>query len=197
MKWKNGHSPDDMKKFVNKNSPKIGKHFKKELSNRMRNVTQQIQHKINQEVDGGVIPYTGRAMYFNFKRLNEFESVNQIIVLGNQARYLKHIIDPDYVENKEYKAIPYQNAKKTKQGNISQLKSKRKNDKYKKVKSKTSGKTYLIDTTKKTKTSKERVIGYYGSVGRKPIFDFYDTTEKMVLRQLQTMSGTFEYKWRK
>ncbi|EFC4784129.1 hypothetical protein FFW73_25985 [Escherichia coli] len=197
MKWKNGHSPDDMKKFVNKNPPKIGKDFKKELSNRMRNVTQQIQQKINQEVEGGVIPYTGRAMYFNFKRLNEFESVNQIIVLGNQARYLKHIIDPDYVGNKEYKAIPYQNAKKTKQGNITQLKSKRKNDKYKKVKSKTSGKTYLIDTTKKTKTSKERVIGYYGSVGRKPIFDFYDTTEKMVLRQLQTMRGTFEYKWRK
>ncbi len=197
MKWKNGHSPDDMKKFVNKNSSKIGKDFKKELSNRMRNVTQQIQQKINQEVDGGVIPYTGRAMYFNFKRLNEFESVNQIIVLGNQARYLKHIIDHDYVGNKEYKAIPYQNANKTKQGNISQLKSKRKNDKYKKVKSKTSGKTYLIDTTKKTKTSKERVIGYYGSVGRKPIFDFYDTTEKMVLRQLQTMRGTFEYKWKK
>ncbi|EPN9194310.1 terminase small subunit [Enterobacter roggenkampii] len=56
-------------------------------------------------------------------------------------------------------------------------------DKYKKVKSK-NGNTYLIDTTKKSSKRnpklirEKRVIGYYGSVGRKQLFDFYDETEK-------------------
>jgi hypothetical protein len=39
MAWRNSNSPNDMKRFINKNSPKIGQEFKKELSNRMRIVT--------------------------------------------------------------------------------------------------------------------------------------------------------------
>ncbi|HBR1933507.1 TPA: phage portal protein [Klebsiella quasipneumoniae subsp. similipneumoniae] len=42
----------------------------------------------------------------------------------------------------------------------------------------------------------KRVIGYYGSVGRKPLFDFYDETEKKVIEQLRTLRGTFDYRWR-
>lgn len=64
------------------------------------------------------------------------------------------------------------------------------------------GNTYLIDTTKKSskrnpKLAREkRVIGYYGSVGRKPLFDFYDETERKVIEQLRTLRGTFDYRWR-
>lgn len=31
----------------------------------------------------------------------------------------------------------------------------------------------------------KRVVSYYGSVGRKPVFDFYDETESNVLQQLR------------
>lgn len=96
---------------------------------------------------------------------------------------MKFILDPAYRHVNEGKIIPYKNTKLTKQGNITQLRSRTQSDKYIKVKSK-NGNTYLIDTTKKSskrnpKLAREkRVIGYYGSVGRKPLFDFYDETEK-------------------
>ncbi|CAM6603549.1 hypothetical protein ENINCK360B_21755 [Enterobacter intestinihominis] len=203
MSWKKGKSPKDVSKFINKNSPAIGKQFKKELSDRMRNVTRQIQTKINIESQGGVVPFTQKAMFFNFRKINEFQSVNQIIVLPNQAAYLKHIIDPAYKTNREGKIVPYKNAKLTTQGNITQLRSRSKSNKYKKVKDRKNGKTYLIDTTRKSSKGnpkdarQKRVIGYYGRVGRKPLFDFYDETEKKVIEQLRTLRGTFEYRWRK
>lgn len=198
MGWKRGNSPSDMKKFINDNSPKIGEQFKKELSERMRTVTKQIQQQINIESKGGVVPYTNRAMKFNFYKPNGFTTINQIIVMPDQADYLKNVIDPNYVRKHENKVIPYKNAKLTTQGNISQLKNK---DKYKRVKSK-NGKEYLIDTSKNSSkrdpvmARKKRVVGYYGSVGRKPLFDFYDDTEKKVIKQLRTLRGTFNYRWR-
>lgn len=201
MAWRRGHSPGDMKRFINRNSPKIGQQFNKELSKSMRTVTQQMQTKINTDVAGGAVPFTTKSMFFNFKKISEFESVNQIILKSNQTSYLKYILDPAYKNTNESKVIPYQNAKLTKQGNITQLRSRTKNDKYKKVKSK-NGNTYLIDTTKKSakrnpKVAREqRVIGYYGSVGRKPLFNFYDETEKQVIEQLRTLRGTFDYRWR-
>lgn len=198
MGWKRGNSPSDMKIFINDNSPKIGEQFKKELSERMRTVTKQIQQMINIESKGGVVPYTNRAMKFNFYKPNSFNSINQIIVMPDQADYLKNVIDPNYVRKHESKVIPYKNAKLTKQGNISQLKSK---DKYQRVKSK-NGKEFLIDTSKNSSkrdpvmARKKRVVGYYGSVGRKPLFNFYDETEQKVIKQLRTLRGTFNYRWR-
>ncbi|ELJ9647875.1 hypothetical protein RUM78_002295 [Enterobacter hormaechei] len=198
MGWKRGNSPSDMKKFINDNSPKIGEQFKKELSERMRTVTKEIQQMINVESKGGVVPYTNRAMKFNFYKPNSFTSINQIIVMPDQADYLKNVIDPNYVRKQENKVIPYKNAKLTKQGNISQLKNK---DKYQRVKSK-NGKQFLIDTSKNSSkrdpvmARKKRVVGYYGSVGRKPLFNFYDETEQKVIKQLRTLRGTFNYRWR-
>lgn len=144
MGWKRGNSPSDMKKFINDNSPRIGEQFKKELSERMRTVTRQIQQEISTKSAGGVVAYTNRAMKFNFYKPNGFTSINQIIVMPDQVDYLKNIIDPNYVRKQEYKVIPYQNAKLTKQGNISQLKNK---DKYKRVKSK-NGKEFLLTLPK-------------------------------------------------
>ena len=198
MGWKRGNSPSDMKKFINDNSPRIGEQFKKELSERMRTVTKQVQQMINVESKGGVVPYTNRAMKFNFYKPNSFTSINQIVVMPDQADYLKNVIDPNYVRKHENKVIPYKNAKLTKQGNISQLKNK---DKYQRVKSK-NGKEFLIDTTKNSSkrnpvmARKKRVVGYYGSVGRKPLFNFYDETEQKVIKQLRTLRGTFNYRWR-
>ncbi|WP_447088360.1 MULTISPECIES: hypothetical protein [Enterobacter] len=201
MAWRRGNSPNDMRRFINNNSPAIGQEFKKELSNRMRIVTQHMQRKVDNDVAGGGVPFTGKSLYFNFKKISDYKTVNQIIVLPNQTSYLKYILDPAYRHVNEGKIIPYKNAKLTKQGNITQLRSRTQTDKYKKVKSK-SGTTYLIDTTKKSskrnpKLAREkRVIGYYGSVGRKPLFDFYDETEKKVIEQLRTLRGTFDYRWR-
>ncbi|HDZ9824150.1 TPA: hypothetical protein RU397_003664 [Klebsiella pneumoniae] len=201
MAWRRGNSPNDMRRFINNNSPAIGQEFKKELSNRMRIVTQYMQRKVANDVAGGGVPFTGKSMYFNFKKISDYQTVNQIIVLPNQTSYLKYILDPAYRHVNEGKIIPYKNAKLTKQGNITQLRSRTQTDKYKKVKSK-NGTTYLIDTTKKSskrnpKLAREkRVIGYYGSVGRKPLFDFYDETEKKVIEQLRTLRGTFDYRWR-
>lgn len=201
MAWRRGNSPNDMRRFINNNSPAIGQEFKKELSNRMRIVTQHMQRKVDNDVAGGGVPFTGKSLYFNFKKISDYKTVNQIIVLPNQTSYLKYILDPAYRHVNEGKIIPYKNAKLTKQGNITQLSSRTQTDKYKKVKSK-NGTTYLIDTTKKSskrnpKLAREkRVIGYYGSVGRKPLFDFYDETEKKVIEQLRTLRGTFDYRWR-
>lgn len=201
MAWRRGNSPNDMRRFINNNSPAIGQEFKKELSNRMRIVTQHMQRKVDNDVAGGGVPFTGKSMYFNFKKISDYKTVNQIIVLPNQTSYLKYILDPAYRRVNEGKIIPYKNAKLTKQGNITLLRSRTQTDKYKKVKSK-NGTTYLIDTTKKSskrnpKLAREkRVIGYYGSVGRKPLFDFYDETEKKVIEQLRTLRGTFDYRWR-
>lgn len=201
MAWRRGNSPNDMRRFINNNSPAIGQEFKKELSKSMRIVTQYMQRKVDNDVAGGGVPFTGKSMYFNFKKVNDYKTVNQIIVLPNQTSYLKYILDPAYRHVNEGKIIPYKNAKLTKQGNITQLRSRTQSDKYKKVKSK-NGNTYLIDTTKKSskrnpKLAREkRVIGYYGSVGRKPLFDFYDETEKKVIEQLRTLRGTFDYRWR-
>ncbi|WP_312210699.1 hypothetical protein [Pseudescherichia sp.] len=201
MAWRRGNSPNDMRRFINNNSPKIGEQFKKELSTRMRTVTQQMQVKLNQEVKGGAVPFTNRSLKFKYQKVNQNETVNQIIVLPNQSSYLKYILDPQYSRRPESKMIPYQNAKLTKQGNIAQLRARSQSNKYKKVKSR-NGTTYLIDTTKKSskrnpKLSRDkRVIGYYGSIGRKPLFDFYDETEKKVIQQLRTLRGTFDYRWR-
>lgn len=201
MAWRRGNSPNDMRRFINNNSPAIGQEFKKELSNRMRIVTQHMQRKLDNDVAGGGVPFTGKSMYFNFRKISDYKTVNQIIVLPNQTSYLKYILDPAYRHVNERKIIPYKNAKLTKQGNITQLRSRTQNNKYKKVKSK-NGNMYLIDTTKKSskrnpKLAREkRVIGYYGSVGRKPLFDFYDETEKKVIEQLRTLRGTFDYRWR-
>lgn len=201
MAWRRGNSPHDMRRFINNNSPAIGQEFKKELRNRMRIVTQHMQRKVDNDVAGGGVPFTGKSLYFNFKKISDYKTVNQIIVLPNQTSYLKYILDPAYRHVNEGKIIPYKNAKLTKQGNITQLRSRTQTDKYKKVKSK-NGTTYLIDTTKKSskrnpKLAREkRVIGYYGSVGRKPLFDFYDETEKKVIEQLRTLRGTFDYRWR-
>ncbi|MGY3112668.1 hypothetical protein ACVWYV_000899 [Pantoea eucalypti] len=201
MTWRRGHSPGDMKRFINRNSPKIGQQFNIEINKSMRTVTQQMQIKINTDVAGGAVPFTTKSMFFNFKKISEFESVNQIILKSNQTSYLKYILDPQSAATGESKIIPYKNAPLTKQGNITQLRSRSKNNKYKKVKSK-SGNTYLIDTTKKSakrnpKLAREkRVIGYYGSVGRRPLFDYYDETEKRVIQQLRNLRGSFDYRWR-
>ena len=101
----------------------------------MRIVTQHIQRKIDNDVAGGGVAFTEKSMYFNFRKISEFKTVNQIILLPNQTSYLKHILDPAYKRVNEGKIIPYQNAKLTKQGNITQLRSRTKSDKYKKVKS--------------------------------------------------------------
>lgn len=201
MTWRRGNSPNDMRRFINNNSPAIGQEFKKELSSRMRIVTQHMQRKLDNDVAGGGVPFTGKSMYFNFRKISDYKTVNQIIVLPNQTSYLKFILDPAYRHVNERKIIPYKNAKLTKQGNITQLRSRTQSDKYKKVKSR-NGNTYLIDATKKSSkrnpklAREQRVIGYYGSVGRKPLFDFYDETEKKVIEQLRTLRGTFDYRWR-
>lgn len=201
MSWRQGNSPNDMKRFINNNAPKIGEQFNKELSKKMRTVTQQMQTKLNHEVKGGVVPFTSRSMIFKNNKENQYETVNQIVVLPAQASYLKYILDPKYAVP-ESKIIPTSNAKLSKQGNIVQLRARSKDNRYKKVKSK-NGNTYLIDTTKKSakrnpKLAREkRVIGYYGSVGRKCLFDFFDETEKKVIEQLRNLRGTFDYRWKK
>ena len=94
MAWRRGNSPNDMRRFINNNGPAIGQEFKKELSNRMRIVTQHMQRKVDNDVAGGGVPFTGKSMYFNFRKISDYKTVNQIIVLHNQTSYLKYILDP-------------------------------------------------------------------------------------------------------
>ncbi|MDI3365978.1 MULTISPECIES: hypothetical protein [Pantoea] len=89
------------------------------------------------------MPFTKRAIFFNFIQRGE-RRTNQIIVRGDQAKYLKSVITD---AAKIYDMfIPTSNAKLSKQGNISGLHAGM-NKKYKVATVK--GKKMLIDTTKK------------------------------------------------
>ncbi|CRY61279.1 Uncharacterised protein [Yersinia kristensenii] len=193
-----GMTPRQAGALLNSNAPRITGDFQKELSQRVRLVSQQVQAKINSTSKGGVVAFTSKAILFNYKK-NGSQTENQIIVKQLQTKYLKWMLDDSYSTKKESKIIPFSSAKLTHQGNITGLKPNLANGKFKKQTDK-HGRTYIIDTRKKKGKSKQdrlaRVIGVVRQKKRKPLFDFYQETLTQVNNELATMRGSFNYTFR-
>lgn len=193
-----GMTPKQAGAMLNSNAPRISGDFQKELSQRVRLVSGKVQAKIDSTAKGGVVPFTSKAILFNYKK-NGSQTENQIIVKQLQTKYLKWMLDDSYSHKQESKIIPFSSAKLNQQGNISGLKSNLTNGKFKKQKDK-HGRTYIIDTRKKKGKSKKdrlaRIIGVIRQKKRKPLFDFYQETLTQVNNELATMRGSFNYTFR-
>lgn len=193
-----GMTPRQAGALLNSNAPRITGDFQKELSQRVRLVSQNIQNKINSTTKGGVVPFTSKAILFNYKKVNG-RTENQIIVKQLQTKYLKWMLDDSYTQKQESKIIPFSTAKLTQQGNISGLKSNLANGKFKKQKDK-HGRIYIIDTRKKKGKSKQdrlaRIIGVVRQKKRNTLFDFYQETLTQVNTELASMRGSFNFTFR-
>ncbi|WP_370558221.1 hypothetical protein NMD96_12835 [Edwardsiella tarda] len=178
-----------VQRWINQQAQTIPADFQRELSRRCRTITQKLQDKINSTVKDGAVNFTQRAMLFNYID-HGFSRTNQIILRGNQAKYLKNVLGVN--GSNVSKWIPTLNANLTSQGNIKSLKSKIKNNKYKQILSK-NGKKYLIDVSSKN-PKKHKVIAYYGAVSRHQLFDFYQEAENLARQELANMRGTFGFR---
>ncbi|WP_210532250.1 hypothetical protein [Pantoea ananatis] len=137
------YTPADAVKWVNNKQSEIIINVQSDITKKIREVAKKLQDKLNHDIKGGPVPFTKRAIFFNFIQRGE-RRTNQIIVRGDQAKYLKSVITD---AAKIYDMfIPTSNAKLSKQGNISGLHAGM-NKKYKVATVK--GKKMLIDTTKK------------------------------------------------
>ncbi|MCH9404916.1 hypothetical protein WKH46_04855 [Pantoea agglomerans] len=185
--FKPNHTPDDAIKWVNNKKSEIVINVQSEITKKIREVSKQLQDKLNQEIKGGPVPFTKRAIFFNFIQRGELRT-NQIIVRGDQANYLKNVIsDASEIYDK---FIPTSNAKLSKQGNITGLHAGM-NKKYKVTT--VNGKKMLVDTTKNKKNRDKRIIGVKEKKTRQMIFDFFNEAESGTRLALSNMNGTYYF----
>lgn len=169
--------------YLNTQGRQLGQNFQKELINRARALSIQLQREISQSVDKGPVPFTNRAVLFTYRKTGTGVTAN-IIIKDLQAKYLYDVlVHPSAHE----KYIPTSNARLTRQGNISGLKANLTNGRYKIVNE--NGKKRLIDTNQKKK--KKRVIGVRESKRRQLIYDFYANAKRGAMLILNDIRGTF------
>lgn len=179
-----------VQRWINQQAQTIPADFQRELSKRCRTITQKLQDKINSTVTGGAVNFTQKAMFFNYIDHGFSSRTNQVILRGNQARYLKNVLGVN--GSNVSKWIPTGGASLSSQGNIISLRTRLKNNKYKQILSK-NGKKYLIDVSSKN-PKKHKVIAYYGAVSRHQLFDFYQEAENLAKQELANMRGTFGFR---
>jgi len=185
--FRRGNAPSDSIRWLNERGTEFGNELQSEITKRMRDLTKQLQHKLNDDIADGPVAFTKRALFFNFISRSDGSRINQIIVRGNQAAYLRNVItdSTDLIE----KFIPTSSAKLNKQGNISGLKAGIANKKLVVVAEK--GKKYLIDTTKKKKKRDKRVVGVREKKRRQMVFDFFKEAEDGAKLILSDVKGQF------
>jgi hypothetical protein len=182
-----GKTPQDAITWINKQEKSIILNVQSAITQRARQLTKNLQSQLNDDVAGGPVPFTKRALFFNFIQ-NGDKRTNQIIIRGDQAAYLRTVIsDVDEVFDK---FVPVSNAKLTKQGNIQGLRAGL-NKKYKVMER--NGKKYLIDTTKKRKNRDKRIVAVHEMKKRKMVFDFFKNAEDGAKLILRDVNGTFTF----
>lgn len=185
--FKPNYTPADAVKWVNDKQTEIVVNVQSEITKKIREVAKQLQDKLNDDIKGGPVPFTKRAILFNFIQRGD-RRTNQIIVRGDQAKYLSSVItDAAGIYDK---FIPTSNAKLSKQGNITGLHAGM-NKKYKVANVK--GKKMLIDNTKNKKKRDKRIIGVKEKKNRKMIFDFFNEAESNSRLALSNMNGTYYF----
>ncbi|KNC14322.1 hypothetical protein AC790_08990 [Pantoea sp. RIT-PI-b] len=187
--WVRGNSPQAVSTWLNNQGRAIIINVQSEISKRMRTLTAQLQKELNKDIAGGPVPFTSRALFFNFIIKSNGSRTNQIIVRGDQAAYLRTVLtDMNEVFDK---MIPTQSAKLNKQGNITGLKAGIGSKKLVVVEEK--GKKYLIDTTKKKKKRDQRVVAVREKKRRSMVFDFFQKAEDGAKLILSDVSGTYTF----
>jgi len=181
------YTPADAIKWVNNKETEIVINVQSNITKKIREVSKQLQDKLDNDVKGGPVPFTKRAIFFNFIQRGD-RRTNQIIVRGDQTKYLSSVIT-DAADIYD-KFIPTSNAKLSKQGNIAGLHAGM-NKKYKVAKVK--GKKMLIDTTKNKKKRDKRIIGVKEKKNRNMIFDFFNEAESNSRLALSNMNGTYYF----
>lgn len=182
-----GHTPGDAIKWVNNKQTEIVVNVQSEITKKIRAVAYELQNKLNQDIKGGPVPFTKRAILFNFIQRGEVRT-NQIIVRGEQAKYLSAVITKAAEIHDKF--IPTDNVKLNNFGNIPGLHAGM-NKKYKVAT--VNGKKMLIDTTKKKKNRDKRIIGVKERKTRKMIFDFFEEAESGARLALSNMNGTYYF----
>ncbi|MDT0637953.1 hypothetical protein RM437_07880 [Citrobacter werkmanii] len=177
------------KGYLNKEGKRFGTEFQNEVIKRSRELSRKIQMDMSAAIDKGPVPFTNNAILFFYKK-NTTSVTCTIMVKDVQAEYLYDIIvKPTFIK----KFIPTSQARLTKQGNISQLKSGLAKGKYNTVVQ--NGKKYLIDTTKRdTKEKTKRIIGVRENKRRKLVYDFYNEAEKGTIVIISGIRGHFKIK---
>jgi hypothetical protein len=185
--FKPNYTPADAVKWVNDKKTEIVINVQSDITKKIREVSKQLQDKLNQDTKGGPVPFTKRAIFFNFIQRGD-RRTNQIIVRGEQAKYLRSVItDASDIYDK---FIPTSSAKLSKQGNIAGLHAGM-NKKYKVATVK--GKKMLIDTTKNKKKRDKRIVGVKEKKSRKMIFDFFNEAESKSRLALSNTNGTYYF----
>ncbi|MGC0844663.1 hypothetical protein [Pantoea agglomerans] len=185
--FKPNYTPADAVKWVNDKQTEIVVNVQSEITKKIREVAKQLQDKLNDDIKGGPVPFTKRAIFFNFIQRGD-RRTNQIIVRGDQAKYLSSVItDAAGIYDK---FIPTSNAKLSKQGNIAGLHAGM-NKKYQVANVK--GKKMLIDTSKNKKKRDKRIIGVKEKKSRKMLFDFFNEAESNSRLALSNMNGTYYF----
>lgn len=187
-KFKTGSTPEDTIKWINDQEKSIVINVQSEITKRIRALTYKLQTELNQDITGGPVGFTKKALFFNFIQDSKGLRTNQIIVRGDQAAYLRTVITD--VHEIFDKFIPTSSAKLSPQGNIINLRGNL-NKKYKVVDVK--GKKMLLDTTKKKKNRDKRVIGIKEEKRRKMVFDFFQKAEDGAKLILSDINGTFTF----
>ncbi|MDU4352130.1 MAG: hypothetical protein E7I59_01265 [Phytobacter diazotrophicus] len=175
--------------FLKSEGTKLKAEFQKEMIQRVRKLSQQMQKDMSDAVNKGATGFTNRAVLFTYQRRSDTSVACSILIKDVQANYLYDIIvKPKAID----KFVNTSAARMTKQGNIAALHNNLQNKKYIVVKSK-NGKERLIDTTKKdTKKKTKRVIGLRESKKRKMIYDFYAEAETGVKLLISDINGVFK-----
>ncbi|MHB9326466.1 hypothetical protein ACP3S7_02885 [Phytobacter ursingii] len=175
--------------FLKSEGTKLKAEFQKEMIQRVRKLSQQMQKDMSDAVNKGATGFTNRAVLFTCQRRSDTSVSCSILIKDVQANYLYDIIvKPKAID----KFVNTSAARMTKQGNIAALHNNLQNKKYIVVKSK-NGKERLIDTTKKdTKKKTKRVIGLRESKKRKMIYDFYAEAETGVKLLISDINGVFK-----
>ena len=191
MAWRQGSGPDDAGRWINDEGGRIIINVQSEITKRCRELARQMQNQLNEEIKGGPVTFTKRAFFFNYIQSGD-KRINQIIVRGDQAAYLRTVLNPDDANELYDKIIPTQSARLTKQGNISTLNKGVSSKKLIIVEEK--GKKYLIDTTKKSKKQRsKRVVGIKEKKKRKLVYDFFKNAEDGAKLILSDVNGTFKF----
>lgn len=167
--------------YINKEGKNFNNDFRNEMITKMRDISRELQSGINEAASGGVVPFTSNAMLFFFsKRATGVKCTIQVKDI--QAQYLYgSLVKKDNID----KFIPTSDARLTKQGNITGLKSNLKSGKYKVVES--GGAKRIIDTRKK----KDRVVAVKETKTRKIIFDFYKEADTRIIKVINNMKGQY------
>lgn len=181
----------NVQRYINRTGQDLGRNFQKEIINRTRILSKNLQTGMTNSVDRGAVPFTNRAVIFTYQKTSTGVTC-EIFVKKLQAKYLYNVL---VKEENVRKFVPTSSARLTKQGNISGLYTNLKKGRYKIVRQ--GNKERLIDmNVKNKKNNKKRVIGLREDKRRKVIYDFYKEANTGACLVISGIKGTLRIKSR-